>query len=316
MTTIINPCRIYKYVQNGNQALINRNSDMPQVRGIFLYDEDREPDFGDEQKKVAIFEESGTTDIVLRTGLYGDKTVTDFLTRVERPDRFKSWWWNAQAGSVFAVGTAAPTVAGNGTADNDNTTSWTKFTSDGVTAPAGVMSASNIVRGFHNPLFTTVVRTPSDLTDLTFWVGLMSAAPTNDSGATHHVGFRYSSALDAGWVMSTRGGGAQTISWMPAILPQGSPAPRLRTIAANTVYTFTFAIDSAAGNVVAQIDGGVEEWDNSVGLWTFRPGRKITVTATLPSMSQDLSAVVRVLSTASLLDSKSISLSRLFVQHK
>lgn len=106
-----------------------------------------------------------------------------------------------QADSMAAPTNVATTVLAS---SNQADTTYTNITSGAAAGNGGgFVSTFDLVQRRYSPKVEVLIRTPSTLTTLRMWIGLVTLAPTNvdDLVATvNGIGFRYSSvAGDIGW---------------------------------------------------------------------------------------------------------------------
>jgi hypothetical protein len=161
-----------------------------------------------------------------------------------------SWFERASAATFESVGVAAGTNGGAGALTNANDTEDI-YVSQAIAATAGTIGGRrtttfNLVRRAYNPIFEAVIKTPADITNMRFWVGMFGAAPTNvDTLATHGIVFRYSTvAADAGWMAVCNDGSIQ------------STPSFVSSIAANTRYTFRIRVDDTGSAWFSVNEGG------------------------------------------------------------
>lgn len=159
-------------------------------------------------------------------------------------------WAKASAATFAAVGCVVTNGAAL-TAGNDTDSAYINVQ---ATAGAGnpnyiETSTFNYFRRSHNPKFETIIRTglAADLANMRFWIGITSATPTNvDSlvGVASFAGFRYSSAVDSGFVPVCCDNAAQNV---------GSP---MAAIVASTRYLLSLEVNDANGTVTFRINNG------------------------------------------------------------
>lgn len=140
-----------------------------------------------------------------KDGSWVDVIPTNHL--MPRPG-FNNWWREKAAAATYEpMGMASGTNAGAGAVTNSNGDDGT-FVSQAIAATTGTFGGRrsttyNLVRVKHDPRFTAVIRTGSDVTNLRIWVGLFSAMVTNVdtiAGATEAAAFRFSTvAADVNW---------------------------------------------------------------------------------------------------------------------
>lgn len=218
-----------------------------------------------------------------------------YREKVSRADVKKTLGINCQSGAATGFGVANPTVLGlAGTSDNTDAATFSKYSSDAISASGGIRSTFDIVRRKHDPTFVAVIKTGANISNVRLWVGLGSAAPTNDAGPAEYVAFRYApGAGDTGWVGSAKSATGGTLS-----------TGVVNAIAINTVYTLLLRIDSTAQKVYFSINGG------SIAI----PEVMLDI-STLGGASLDMGMFCMAVSD-DLLNARTISVSRLYQESK
>lgn len=208
------------------------------------------------------------------------------------PEVASRWGFRASAATVQSDNVAAPTIANTPTADMGDDFPSVNFPTTAATGNLGgfVTPTFNLVRRSHNPIMTCVMRT-SVITNLRFWVGLISADVTavdTIAGATEFAGFRFSTvAGDTTFKAITKDASTQN-----AGVNVGA------AVVASTAYVLRMRIDSANGLVYFSVNGSAE----------------VSLNANLPAVSTNLGLVFRPIATTTTI--ASMSLSRLYVEGK
>lgn len=105
--------------------------------------------------------------------------------------------------TIAAMGLPAPTATGTAGSIKEAAGEFTSYTA--ASGGSCGLSYNSDVHTVTLPLFHARVRTPADLTNLRFWVGLFLNDPaTSDDPATHLAGFRYSQGVDTNWMGCTK----------------------------------------------------------------------------------------------------------------
>jgi len=179
----------------------------------------------------------------------------------------------------YTVGTTiTPTETGTQTAVLASTNLILNYASGAVSGnDAGIRSSQLLLcQPILNPDFQAVIRSPSTMTNVRIWAGLISAVNTNsDTLAGHGACFRYSTVVgDAGWLPITRDGATQ------------NPGTAIGTVVADTLYrlrmrtldagvTWKFSVNgSAEQDVVANVPGTTTSLGFDVRVYTQTAGSR------------------------------------------
>jgi hypothetical protein len=199
------------------------------------------------------------------TGRYRVSMLPSFVDKTHRA-------YIANNGAVFSDKFTAPTTVGTLSASNDNDGHWINFLTGSVSGnPAGLVSLFTYTRRAHDCYVDTVVKMV-DITDVLHFIGLFSTTPAvADDPSASGIGFRFSSATDAGWV-GLVSSGAGNVSTTAAIA----------TVSANGIYKLRAWIDDSAAKAYFSINDSVP----------------VTLTTNLPGASTELGYVNRQMTTA------------------
>jgi len=179
------------------------------------------------------------------------------------------WMYRAAAATIDGVGVAVPTMTAV-TVSNDVDSTYIN-SNTGVTAGtlAGLISTTfNLVRRQHNPIIEMIVRTGADVSAQRLWLGLTSGAITNVDtivAGTSVCAFRFSTAVDSGWVGVCNNGSSQ------------SNTSLIATVAANTRYLLRIRIDNS----------------NGVAYFSVNNGSEVALNTNLPTAATELGCMIR-----------------------
>ena len=203
----------------------------------------------------------------------------------------RNWFALRAAGAVISsIGAGAVTAANTPVVANDADGAFTAMVTTASSGNAGgVVSTIDLVQRQHNPTLVAVVKTPSTITSVRYWIGLTSAALTDVdaiAGATEFIGFRWSTVTaDVGWRPVTKDSSTQ------------NTGVAIGTVAADTKYKLKFRVDSAGGVVYFSVNDSAEQILN----------------ANLPAVGTNLGVVVRVYTQTAAI--RQINLSRVWVEY-
>ena len=130
---------------------------------------------------------------------------------------------NSAGAGVRGVLEDTPVVSGGAAVVADSTGMGVTCTTGAIVGNLAGVSANatppRIVTAYE-PIWTTILKTAANISDVRIWVVLSSIAPTNsDDFGGSLIGFRYSApATDPGWVGVTRDGATQTVSGLVAAI--------------------------------------------------------------------------------------------------
>lgn len=206
------------------------------------------------------------------------------------PDAANSFRVRSAAATLNALGIATPTIANTPTANNDADGVWIAMPSTAVAGNNGgfVSATFNLLRRQYSPSFFARVKTAADISNLRFWIGLISADVTNVftlAGATEFAGFRFATdAPDTGWRPVTKDASTQNVG------------ANIGTVAINTTYDLRCRLDHDAGLAYFSVNGGAE----------------VSLSANLPQATTELGIVMRVTATTAAI--RSILFSQMAVE--
>lgn len=186
------------------------------------------------------------------------------------------WRIRAAGATALGVGVANPTVANSPAASNqaDNTFMTLPSTAVSGNLAGFVTTTFNLVRGALDPTIEIVIRTPSDISSLRYWIGLIDAdltAVDTLAAGREFIGWRYSTAVpDTGWRPVLHDGTTQ------------NTGAAIGSVAADTTYRLKMRVVSSISTVYFSVNDGAE----------------VAMTTNFPSSAQDLGAVCRVIPTS------------------
>jgi hypothetical protein len=202
----------------------------------------------------------------------------------------KNFFAMRAAGAVISsVGAGAMTAANTPVVASDADGAFLAMVTTASSGNAGgVVSTFDLVERQHNPTLVAIVKTPSTITSVRYFVGLTSAALTDAdaiAGATEFIGFRWSTVTaDVGWRPVTKDSTTQ------------NTGTAIGTVAADTKYKLKFRVDSGAGIVYFSVNDSAEQ----------------SLNANLPAAGTNLGVVVRVFTQTAAI--RQINLSRVYVE--
>jgi hypothetical protein len=167
--------------------------------------------------------------------------------------------WKQSFSSTATVGVGTPdlgTISGTGgtSAVQDDDGWWVNYaTAASSSGRAGNWSTSAQEQLRHNPLQVTTIRTPSTMTSIRFWIGLLDALeepvfdnnnPDSWTSPAPFIGFRYStSASDTGWAaVCAPADGVTAATVVPTGFPVSASTRYALVVDARDPYTITWAV--------------------------------------------------------------------------
>lgn len=197
------------------------------------------------------------TRVLTNLGTNHNPTWTDPLSGLQvipRPTARKSGWTLASAGGTTPTNVAQTSTPNATTGVIDASSGWLRYTTGAVSGnQAGIRINNDLCWLDHTPLVEVAIRTGASVAACTIWVALSNVgAGLITNSADQHLlkgcGFRFDSASDSGmWVPWTADGTTQTIG------------TAVGAIAASTVYTLTFKVNTAAATFDAYINNGTHQ---------------------------------------------------------
>jgi hypothetical protein len=190
---------------------------------------------------------------------------------------------NSSAATYVGIG-LTPTNFGTLANANQSDTSYVASTTAASAGSIAGEVTTQVAEPGMLPSYHIVMKTPSTITNLRFWIGLSNGTPANaDDPGVNSILFRYSTvAGDTGWVPSTRNSTTQTLG------------TTIVTVAADTVYRMTIRFATST-KVAFSINGSSEQY----------------MTATIPSSGTSINITAVVYTTEAV--SKTINISRIMV---
>lgn len=178
---------------------------------------------------------------------------------------------------------AAASFTSTGAVNADTTDGcWVRVTTTTTTGNAASVTTPNCCRRDWSPDAAFYVKLGSTITNVRYWVGLFSAAPSGSATpAVHLAGFRYDTAADGTtrWRAVTNAGGTPTVTEITAALSGAPPG-----VVASGAYRLRVECRAAAYNL-----SGVDE------VWFYVNNIRVAVhQATLPTATTVLHAGVYV----------------------
>lgn len=177
-----------------------------------------------------------------------NRGITNTFTFFPRAYERSAFTVRATNATRISSGITTSAFGASAAVANDNTTSYTGYTSTGLTGSfAGLESTSfQEIRPDYSPIFAAVIKTDSTITNVRYWIGFISATLTNaDDQAGAYAAFRFSTvAGDTGWRAIVDNGTTQTVS------------SNIGTVAASTQYKFEIQIDYANTKTYFRVNGG------------------------------------------------------------
>jgi hypothetical protein len=197
------------------------------------------------------------TRVLTNLGTSNAPTWTDpttGLSVIPRPTVRKSAWTLSSAGGTTPTNVAWSTTPNATTGVIDASSGWLRYTTGAVAGnQAGIRVSADWCWLDHEPFIEAAIRTGSTIANCTIWVALSNVgAGLITNSADQHLlkgcGFRFDSASDSGmWVPWTADGTTQTIGTAVA------------AIAASTIYTLTFKVNTGAGTFDAYVNNGTHQ---------------------------------------------------------
>lgn len=209
------------------------------------------------------------------------------LNCLPRTDMQKWWLINAAANAYQSVGAGSISTNGTLALSNEADSTYVNNTTAAVANSIGglVSGVFNLVRTAHIPTFEAVIRTGPNITNLRFWIGLFSAAPTNvddlSTASIQGLGFRFSTvAGDTGWKGCASNGSTQSISNLSG------------TVEADTRYALQI------------------RYKDGKPYFSVNSGTQYSLSTNLPAETTQLGFAVRVFTTNAA--AKSLKISRIY----
>ena len=202
----------------------------------------------------------------------GNDTNVAKWKRITQPKN--KWGIRAAGASALGVGIASPTVANAPSATNDANNTFMTMPSTAVSGNlAGFITTSfNLLRPAHEPVIEWIFKTPSDISSLRYWIGLVDAEITavdTLAAGREFIGFRFSQAVpDTGW---------------RPVLHDGTTQNTGAQIGANIVADAVYKLR-------VRIVG-------TTAYFSVNDGAETALTTNFPSASQDLGMIARVIPT-------------------
>lgn len=199
---------------------------------------------------------------------------TSGLGVVPRPTVRKSFWVLSSAGGTTPTVVAVTATPNASTGVIDASSGWLRYTTGAVSGnQAGIRTNNDLMWLDHEPLIECAIRTGASVASCTIWVALSNVgAGLITNSADQHLlkgcGFRFDSASDSGmWVPWTADGTTQTIGTAVA------------AIAANTVYTLSFKVNTGAGTFDAYVNNGTHQ-TTSIGAAALGTAMRLNIQIT------------------------------------
>lgn len=232
--------------------------DNPSKIAIFVYDAvtTKWCSAGNTQPSLSLKEQLVTTQVSAPLVSVPDRTLVQVGYGAPRLDYVPSITASNRvtvrsSGVTIQADLAAITVAGTITSSNQTDSSYSNIATTAVLGNgAGWYTTFDILQRRYNPVYETIIKTPSTIPVARWHLGLMGGVLTNvDDPAFAFIGLRYSTvAGDSGWKILMDDGTTLTIHGVD-----------LSTYTADTTYLFRIRVDgSGGGTAYFSVNNGTE----------------------------------------------------------